>query len=739
MSEDKLAVTLAASQKLSIPTDSYRPAQGWDGDLAGPPRVPLSHYLWILKRHCYKILSFIFVAVAGTWVFSSRITPVYESTAKVEIDRQTPLGVVGQESMPTAVADADQFLATQIDLIQSDSVLRPVADQFKVLHTEGEVRQTEDDGIDAEAPVGLPGLTVTRPTDTYLLLITYRSPDRRLAADVANAVARSYLDHTYDIRLKASARLSAFMERQLEELKAKMERSSAALAQFERELNVISPEEKTNILSARLLQLNNDYTKAQSERIGKEAAWRSVRDDTLEAAAASSQGEVLKKIAEKLSEAQQKFADVQTRYGENHPEFRRAAGQLAELERQFQNMRDSVASRVEVEYHEALNRESMLQKSVAEAKAEFDRLNAHSFEYQARKQEAAADKKLYEELVGKIKEAGINAGFQNSNIRIVDDARPARAPVFPKLKLNLILAFLLSTLLAAGIAVISDTLNNTVRDAAQVRTLLGIDVIGSLPRVKNWRGKLAVAANTSEPAESRALVKRERNHAHATATFQEAVRTLRNSILLGSFGQQLRSLMVTSACPMEGKTTIAVHLALAHSQQQLKTLLIDCDFRRPSVHHRLGLSQGAGLAAVLQNGLHWQEKLITSESAPNLDVLPAGHGSRQAMDFIGRSLPQILDEAAEKYDLVVVDSPPVLGIPEPLQMATSVDGVVLVAKAGETNRKVLSSALGTLQRLRANVVGLVLNEVTKEMGDGYHYYDYSGYYGRDSSRKETQE
>jgi succinoglycan biosynthesis transport protein ExoP len=406
--------------------------------------IPLSHYLWILRRHRWKILSFVAACVIAALIISSRLTPIYESTATIDIDRQTPTGVIGQEATRSMMNDADQFLATQIKLIQSDSVLRPVAQKYKLLEAEG--ARAESAGIQparvVDAPVELKRLKVMRPPNTYLLLISYRSSDPRLAADVANAIAQSYLEHTYNIRYRSSASLSAFMEKQLEELKAKMERSSAALAQFERELNVINPEEKTSILSSRLLQLNTEYTNAQAERVRKEAAYQSVRSGKLEAAQVSTQGESLQKLTERLNEAQERFAEVRTHFGANHPEHRKAAAQVAEVQRLLEKTRQNIAERVEIEYGEATQREEMLRKAVAETKAEFDRLNARSFEYQSLKREAEADKQLYEELVRKIKEAGINASFQNSSIRIADTARPALKPVFPNIKLNLLLAFL---------------------------------------------------------------------------------------------------------------------------------------------------------------------------------------------------------------------------------------------------------------------------------------------------------
>jgi capsular exopolysaccharide synthesis family protein len=706
----------------------------WYGYDVEPERaaVPLAHYLWILRRHRWKILSFIFGCVAVTIIISARLTPEYESTVTVDVDRQMPSGVIGQDATRMPANDSDQFLATQVKLIQSDSVLRPVAQQYHLLDLEKDASNTTPKKSQAaeDAPVLLKRLKVVRLPNTYLLLISYRSQDPRLASDVANGIAHSYVEHTYSIRFRSTASLSSFMEKQLEELKAKMERSTASLARFERDLNLINPEQKTSILSARLLQLNTEYTNAQTGRARKESAWKSVQSGSLEAAQVSTQGENLKALAAKLDDVRQKFADVKTHYGANHPEYRKAAVQVAEIERQLQQSRENAAQRVEVEYEESVNLEAMLQKAVSETKAEFDRLNASSFEYQSLKREADADKSLYEELVRKIKEAGINAGFQNSSIRIADPARPPINPVFPSMKLNVSLAFLFSTLLSVGAAVLSDVLDKSIRDPEQIASLFKTEVMGSLPQVKGWRRRLAsahaneagttalVRANDAEPVDRK----------RGVAGFEEAVRTLRNSILLGSFDRRLKSLMITSAMPAEGKTTTAVHLAIAHAQQKHKTLLIDCDMRRPGVHGKLGINPESGLAAVLQNGMLWREKLVKLVELPGLDILPTGSSSRRAADLIGASLPRILEEAVPEYDLIIIDAPPMLGFPEPLQMAAAVDGVVLVALAGHTNRNAVGSALITLQRVRANVVGLVLNEVTQDLSDGYYYY--YGYYAK---------
>jgi succinoglycan biosynthesis transport protein ExoP len=374
-----------------------------------------------------------------------------------------------------------------------------------------------------------------------------------------------------------------------------------------------------------------------------------------------------------------------------------------------------------VEYRESQRREAMAGEAAAQAKTEFDRVNARSYEYQAAKREAEADKTLYAELVRKIKEAGINAGFQNSAIRIADAARPALQPVSPNIPLNALLALLFSALVAVSAAVVSDLLDKTIKDPEQVARTLRTEVIGSLPLMKNVPGGRVLALPPSSEAGTE-----ERD----PSGFRESVRTLRNSILLGNLDQRYRSLLVTSAAPGEGKTTTAANLAAAHAEQGQRTLLIDGDLRRPSVHRSFKIPGVVGLANVMRGEFHWRAAVIQVESLPDLYVLPAGAPSRHSADLIGRGLMEMIEEASADYDLVVVDAPPLLGFAEPLQMATAVDGVLVVARAGRTTRKAVAAVLATLNRVRAKTIGLVLNEVHRELSDSYKYYDYYRSYYR---------
>jgi succinoglycan biosynthesis transport protein ExoP len=701
------------------------------------PSVPLSHYLWILRRHCWKIAAFVATCVLATVIVSARLQAIYESTATVNIDHQSPSQVVGQESTQSGDMESEAFLATQVKLIQSDSVLRPVAEQYHLLNLDGRSGRDDSQRVQqmAAAPVTLSHLRVTRPTGTYLLLINYRSPDPHLAADVANAIAKSYLTHTYDLRIQSSTNMSSFMEKQLDELKAKMEQSNLALAQFEKDLDVINPDAKTDILSARLLQLNTEYTSAQADRVNKEAAWDTIKSGSLAAEQVSSQGDTLAKLSDNLTQAQQHFALVKATYGSSHPEYRKAASELAEVERQLESTRAEITERVAAQYREALNREQMLEKAVTDTKAEWDHINARSFEYQQLKHEADADKGLYDELIRKIREADINSGFQNTNISIADLARPALHPVFPNTRMNLLMAFLASTLLAIGAAILHDSLDTTLRDPAEASRFLGTDVIGTLPIDR-------AAAHLPKPPASAlgaAIVPKPvsgsngKRYYRSTSDFDEAVRTLRNTILLSDFEGRLRSIVFTSAVPSEGKTTLAVHLAIANADRGKKTLLVDADLRRPSLHAKFGLTPREGLSNVLTGELLWQDVVVPIEGKLNLTLLPSGPGSHRAADLIGPRLSTLLDEFGKDYDLVILDSPPLLGFAECLQMAAAADGVVIISRAADTKRKAVAAVISALNRLHVNIVGVVLNQVSHNTSaDGYAYYGYyhySHYYG----------
>jgi capsular exopolysaccharide synthesis family protein len=729
------------------------------------PSVSPSHYLLVIWRQRWKIIAFVATCLLVTYLISARMTPIYEAVAKIDVDRQIPNNVVGPETGTVSPGeDAEAYLTTQIEIIQSDAVLRPVAERYNLLQLESQLDQLGSESIrrKTDAPIFLKQLTVTRPLNTYLLEIKYRSPDPVLAADVANAIANQFVQHTFDIKVKNSGSLSSFMERELDDLRAKMERSNDALAQFEKELNVIDPEGKTSLLTARITQLDQEYMLAKAERVKKEAAFNAVQDGSIAAEMNSPQAEELNRLQDRVNQAKQRLADVQSIYGPNHNEYRKAANDLAEVDRQFEEARKNVSQRVDSDYQQARDKEDMLAKEVATAKGEADKLNAHSFQYQQLKRDAENDKALYNEMEKRIREANINAGFQNNSIRIADLARPPDTAVFPRTKLNLLLAFIASLVLAVCTAVFADVMDNTIRDPEQVARALDTSVLGTLPTVKEMRRLIhpGASANSLEAAPDpipdevlfgQGIVRYKKEEAErkkkklrgaspnsgyeGISSYEEAIRTLRHSILLPDLDRSVKSLLITSAAPGEGKSTAIIHLAIAHAEQGKKTLIIDADLRRPSIHKKLNLNGSLGLSNVLLGEFRWKETIVKNDQWPDLDVVPSGTASRRASDLVGSMMMDILDEASKEYDLILVDAPPLLGFAEAMQVAKAVDGVVVMARAGQTSRRAVATVLATLKRLRANIIGLVLNEVDRGSTDDYYYYsDYRKYYSSNPER-----
>jgi capsular exopolysaccharide synthesis family protein len=644
--------------------------------------------------------------------------PIYEATTTIDVDRQAPPGIIGQDAKrPDVDSDYDQFLATQVKLIQSDSVLRPVAQRYNLPEKEGQVTQGH-----ALAPIALRNLFVTRPANTFLLEIGYRSSDPVLAAEVANAIANSYIEHIFRSRVEASAKLSSFMDKQMEELKIKMDKSGVALTQYQREMDIINPEDKTNILSARLMQLNTEYTSAQADRVRKQAASQSAESGTLETAIISTQGDALKHLVEKENEAEEKFTLVKEHFGTEHPEYRKAEAQTQELQRQIEVTKASLIKRAQSEFQEASNREQILEHAVADVRTQFNQMNLKAFAYEQQKREAEGDRKLYEELTRRIKEADINANFDNNAIRLADMARPPADPISPRIKQNTLFAFLFSSLLGCGAILLGQKLNKTVQYSEQVSHLLSANVVGILPVVKAWRSPKGPPSFGGFRRQTLAITAEvEKGYFQSVTAFEESIRTLRNSILLGGSGP-IRTILVTSASTGEGKSTTALHLALAHAAHGMRTLLIDGDLRRPTLRRLLNTGSTFGLADALVTDQSVTSTVLQLDDHPHLRFIPSGEPSQLAADLLGQRIPEILEYFAPDYDLIVVDGPPFLGIAESLRLASSVDTVVVVARAGRTKQASLELVLNLLAQLRANIAGIVLNQAPAAIGELYGNY-----------------
>ena len=686
--------------------------------------LPMHHYLWLLRRAGWKIVAAVFCVTALTTLLCYIVTPIYEATARITVDNKVPTTALGQEGSPESTSDVEEFLTTEMDLMQSDAVLRPVAEQFHLLP-----KAKPGHAVNTAGSVTLPGLVITHPTNSLLLRISYRSKNAQQAADVANAVAHNYINQVYRMRVRDSMSVSDFMTTQLDDLKLKMNRSDAALADYQRQLGVIDPEAQTSILAQRVATLNTEYTEAQNDRIRKETAYKGLQSGNPAALEISTQAEELTKLQGQLEEAQQKMATVKTHYGPAYAPYKEAADQLAEVTREYNAARAEIGQRIQADYSQSATHETMLRDALAAAKGEADKLTSSSLQYAQLKRDAEANKTLYNELFQKIKEAGINSGFQNSAIRIADEARPDFSPVFPKKSIFIFLGFFLSTVISVAAVLIADMLDKSVRDPEQARRSLNIEVLGVLPDVHQLKPAGRQLMLQSGDGQGLIAGKEPIDWSRSQDAYTEAIRTMRSLVLLERTREPLRSLLVTSALAGEGKSTCTAHLAIAHALQGRRTLLIDADLRRPSQHSHFALGHtSAGLAEVILEGRSLHDVRHQIPGVENLHVVTAGQLFQKASHLVGTRMSTLLEEAAEDYDLVVIDAPPMLGLAEPIQIACAADGVILLAQAGETNQEAVAAALGTLHRLDVNILGLVLNKVRREMSSTYqHYGVYSRY------------
>ncbi len=666
---------------------------------ANKSAATLGDYLDAIYRRKWWILALVVAAIAITYFVSKRLPRLYEATATLNIDRIAPAGLVGAESLNQVAPDMDQFVSTHLKMLQSDAVLRPVATKFHLLDKPG-----ANNVVAQLGPTRLAALKVSRPPNTYLIQISYRDRDPEKAAAVANGVAQSYIAHLASIRERDWESLAVTTRRQLAGLKEKMEQSNADLLAFQRRIGMVDPDDKTNVLSARLLQLNMDFAKAQADRAAKEAAYQIIRNGAPEAAEVSGDGEQLKRLLDRKNEALQKATDVQSIYAENHPEYRRAQAQLTEIDNQLRAAYKKAVSRAAAELREARLRESNLEQAYLASKAEADAVSSKSVECRLLRQRADADHTIYDELSRKVAEAEINAGLRNTPVRIADFARMDPKPASPNTPLNCAIAMLAALVIGCVAAVAQETRQQRIRSVEEMRAASGASVITELPAVRLWRGRRGVGMFSDQ-------VLAGRPGDRDLSGFREEIRRLRNGLAETGALQRVRVIAVVSPGPGEGRSRVSSELAMAYAAIGRKTLLVDANLRSPVLHGMvMGAGPQAGLCTSLSGESRWREGLMRGLTPSSPDLLPSGAFDDRCADLLHQRLPWLVEEVAREYEIVIIDSPPFLLYSEGLDIVRSSDIVVAIARADVTKPQEFETMLRYLHRLEARVSSFVLND-----------------------------
>jgi polysaccharide biosynthesis transport protein len=742
-----------------------QPASGFDlGRPAGPPNYPqplpshesaVGEYLRILIKRKWIVLSSLALIFSLVAIASLKMTPVYEASGTIEINK--PDNSLNFQNAPTFSLDYydPTELETEIKILQSDLLA------FQVIRELNLDRRPEFGGQPSFSPSadlapdplegdparasGMLGtfkgsLRVALSPNSRIIQINYRSADPQTAANVVNTLMRTHVDNNRKARFDSTMEASNWLQTQLVDMQMKVESSQELLVKYQKEHDILGIDEKQNIITSKLDELNKALTAAESERMDKESFYRLIQSGDPDAIASSAGGlesqsgaqtasQLLETLRAKEADLKIQAADLNTQFGPAYPKLAQLNNQLKEIDAQLQTEMKKIASKVHGQYITALGRENMLHDALEKQKQEANKLNESAIQYNLLKRDAEAYRTLYEGLLQKLKEAGVAAGLKSNNFRIVDAARPPTSPIEPNVPRNLLFSIMLGLATGVGLAFLLEGLDNTIRTTEQAQMISGLAPLGMIPLgSKSARDgpnpKRLVIASSKEAVE---LVTQVRPQSQMA----ESYRALRTSLLLSNLGAPPRVIMVTSALPQEGKTTTSINVAVVLAQKGVRVLLIDADLRRPSIHKTLGLGPRSGLSNVLTGSTTLEQSITRTNILPNLYILPAGTPPPNPAELLASAnMRDVLAQLREEYDHVVVDTPPSLSVTDAVVLSPRADAVILVIRSGQTTKQALRRSRDVLASVGAKVIGVLLNAVDLTSPDYYYYYEYQGKYAR---------
>lgn len=727
------------------------------------PALPLQdsvlrEYLRVLIKRKWVIVSSVALIFSVVAIATLRSTRIYDASGSIAINKMDPEFMNFKDSPNGGSEYYDPAdLDTEASILRSDLLALQVIKQLNLDKRQefggrGEppansLQLTTDaiqpDSAQTSEILGAfkGNLQVTLRPNTRIIDIHYRSPDKNLAAQVVNTLISTYIEQNFKTRFESTMQASDWLQKQLADLQIKVETSQEKLVKYQKEHEILGIDEKQNIITAKLDELNKELTAAESDRMEKESAYRLVQSgdaDTSAAAAAAAGGgdgtmgnnssTLLEKLREQQADLKIQVAQLSTQFGPSYPKVAQLNNQLKEVDAQIQIEMKKVVSRVRSSYLASLQRENMLSDAMEKQKQGANQLNESAIEYSLLKRDVETNRTLYEGLLEKLKEAGVTAGLRSNNIRPVDRARVPTEPSEPNVPRNLTFALALGLSTGIGLAFLLEGIDNTVRTPEQAQMIsalpsLGMIPLGSKTTEASSRQRLAVASSK----EAVELVTQSRPQSQMA----ESYRALRTSLLLTSLGAPPKVILITSALPQEGKTTTSINTAIVLAQKGTRVLLIDADLRRPSIHKTLGMGPRTGLSNVLTGNATIQQATVRSTILPSLFVLPAGTPPPNPAELLASAnMKDVLTELGGEYDHIVIDTPPTLSVTDAVVMSTRADAVVLVIRSGQTTKQALRRARDLLMQVNARVCGVLLNAVDLNSPEYYYYYEYQGKYGQ---------
>jgi polysaccharide biosynthesis transport protein len=726
-----------------IPPSSRLPA--WDLS----PREPhLYDYLLILRKHQWLILSFLLAVVTIVTIATFRMQSVYVATARIEIDRENAniLPFQGMDSFDYMM-DVENYIETQSKILTSETLAlqtirssglgaRP---EFASPNGPSEalaIGSLENQKRPPELAAFLGSLSVKRVPNSRLLDVSFESTDPQFAARVVNEHIKNFQEQNIRSRYDETTRATTWLRDELDELKIKVQESEDKRIAYERKNQIWTLDDKSNITTQRLADVNKALTDAQDERMKKEALYQFAKAGDIADVPQLRDNPVFQGFMQKREALSEEYNDALSQYGPNFPKVQRLQAQLKDIDQLIKKEQVNTLNHIESDYREARQRELLLTQALDEQKVQANEMAERLVEYNILKREAEANKALYDGLMTKLKEVGISAALQSSNIRVVDPAMIPTYPSRPAKARNVVLAFLVGLVGGIGLALLREYLDNTVKTPDDIETLARLPSLAVVPQFGSSNGNgtrrrllQGIATNGHEKR-----IELVAQHL-PKSQMSEAFRALRTSLLLSQPGRPPQVILVTSALPREGKTTAAANLAVTLAQLGDRTVLVDADLRKPGVGRLLNLGAGkyAGFSSYLAGVSSLDLVTVPHPAIPNLAAIPTGPLPPNPADLLSsQRLADAIAELRSKYKFIVIDSPPIMAATDAVILSVQTDGVLLVVRSGETPKEAFTRTRDLLISVKCHILGVVLNAVDSSAPDyyySYRYYPYSYGYG----------
>ncbi|MCB2263529.1 MAG: polysaccharide biosynthesis tyrosine autokinase [Candidatus Thiosymbion ectosymbiont of Robbea hypermnestra] len=705
--------------------------------------IDLQEYWNILIRRKATVIAVLAVAMAVALLATFLSPRIFRAEVLIQIDREKGKVLEYQNLAVQESINARDFYQTQYELLQSRRLAGRVIDQLglrpAVSANEpdtrtpsffGEVMGTvgdwiKGDGADVEkAPEPdmegsfLGNLGVYPVKNSRLVRVSYDSSDPEKAAMIVNAVAENFTRMNLDRRYESLLFARKFLEEQTQQVRANLEDSERHLAAYARERGIINLDDRLQILMQKLKAMSAELIRAESERISAEAVYLEMKEEGAAGTASVIENLVVQRLKERKSELDIEYREQSRIYKPGYPRIRQLREKIDELDRKIVAESAMIARSVRTGFEAKVRKEAKIRMRIGEIKEEILALQDRSTDYQTFKREVDTNRQLYDGLLQRMKEVGVAVGIGANNISVVDAARVPRSPYTPNLRKNLAIALVLGLFGGVLSAFLSETMDDTVKSSEQIEKSTGIPVLGISPLVSvpnRDDGVRAIASLAYREPRSR---------------LAEAFRSIRTSLVLATSEGAPRALHFTSASPNEGKTSAAVSTAITFARTGSKVLLIDADLRNPSLHKVFSLANARGLTNYLTHDAE-PAQIALPTPVTGLFAITSGPLPPDPVELLaGGRMRDLIGLAREKFDYVIIDGPPVVGLADALVLADLAGASLFVVEAARTRTGVLESAIKRLRAVNARVIGCLLTKVDQASSRYYGYdYDYDYGYG----------